>query len=164
MKLADENRGKFKEPLGMLVPDQDVTCDMIQEMAQRSAIITVGDATTQRVLDCGITPAVHIVDGLEKRSKRDPPSSACLQMQCTNPPGEITQDAVSVIRQAVSSREPVRVLVHGEEDLLVLPVCIHASLGSTILYGQPNQGLVVVKLTTQVRDKAGLLLRTMDKV
>jgi len=164
VKLAGENRHKFKEPLGVLVPDSNVTCDMLCAMAQNSEIITVGDATTQRVLDCGIIPVVHIVDGLEKRSRRNPPSSNCLQMQCKNPPGEITQNAVSVIQQAIAAMEPVRVLVRGEEDLLVLPVCIHAPLGSTILYGQPNQGLVVIRLTKQVRDKADFLLSIMDKV
>ena len=49
---------------------------------------------------------------------------------------------------------PVRITVFGEEDLLVLPVCIHAPDNSIVLYGQPNEGLVLVEITTEIRNKA----------
>ena len=56
---------------------------------------------------------------------------------------------------------PIRLTVNGEEDLLVLPVCIHAPENSVILYGQPNKGLVLVQITTEIRNKAQALLDLM---
>ena len=49
---------------------------------------------------------------------------------------------------------PVRITVNGEEDLLVLPVCIHAPDNAIVMYGQPNEGLVLVEITdTEIRNK-----------
>ncbi|MCG3779568.1 MAG: hypothetical protein JW390_20152 [Nitrosopumilus sp.] len=56
---------------------------------------------------------------------------------------------------------PVRLIVNGEEDLLVLPVCIHAPENSVVLYGQPNKGLVLVQINTEIRNKAQSLLDMM---
>jgi hypothetical protein len=56
---------------------------------------------------------------------------------------------------------PIRLTVNGEEDLLVLPVCIHAPENSVILYGQPNKGLVLVQITAEIRNKAQALLDLM---
>ncbi|PJB96490.1 MAG: DUF359 domain-containing protein, partial [Nitrosopumilales archaeon CG_4_9_14_0_8_um_filter_34_10] len=47
-------------------------------------------------------------------------------------------------------------------DLLVIPVCIHAPENSIVLYGQPNEGLVVVKVTPEIRNKTQRLLDLME--
>ena len=57
---------------------------------------------------------------------------------------------------------PIRILVTGEEDLLVLPVCIHAPENSVVMYGQPNEGLVIVKINSEIRNKAQSLLDLME--
>ena len=56
----------------------------------------------------------------------------------------------------------VRIMVNGEEDLLVLPVCVYAPENSVVMYGQPNQGLVIVKVTPEIRNKAQKLLDLME--
>jgi uncharacterized protein (UPF0218 family) len=55
----------------------------------------------------------------------------------------------------------VRLSVNGEEDLLVIPVCIHAPENAIVLYGQPNEGLVIVKITPEIRSKTQTLLESM---
>ncbi len=50
----------------------------------------------------------------------------------------------------------------GEEDLLVLPVCIHAPENAVVLYGQPNRGLVIVRITPEIRNKVETLLDLME--
>ena len=67
-----------------------------------------------------------------------------------------------MIKKAFSMTSPVRITVFGEEDLLVLPVCIHAPDNSIVLYGQPNEGLVLVEITTEIRNKAQTLLDLMN--
>jgi hypothetical protein len=57
---------------------------------------------------------------------------------------------------------PVRIVVNGEEDLLVIPVCVHAPDNSIVLYGQPNEGLVVVEITPEIRNKTQSLLDLME--
>jgi hypothetical protein len=56
----------------------------------------------------------------------------------------------------------VRIVVNGEEDLLVLPVAVYAPDNSVILYGQPNEGLVIVQVTEEVRNKASSIMNSMS--
>ena len=58
-------------------------------------------------------------------------------------------------------KPPIRILVDGEEDLLVLPTCILAPENYVIMYGQPNEGLVIVQITTQVREKVQKIVNLM---
>jgi len=67
-----------------------------------------------------------------------------------------------VIKQAFTLPSPVRIVVNGEEDLLVIPVCVHAPDNSIVLYGQPNEGLVVVEITPEIRNKTQSLLDLME--
>ena len=62
----------------------------------------------------------------------------------------------------LKSNVPVQIVVTGEEDLLVLPVCVHAPQNAIVLYGQPNEGLVIVKVTQEIRNKTQQLLNLMN--
>ena len=61
-----------------------------------------------------------------------------------------------------TSKTPVRITVNGEEDLLVIPVCIYAPENSVVMYGQPNEGLVIVKINPEIRNKTQKLLDSME--
>ena len=127
-------------------------------------MITVGDRTTENMINLGIIPEVQIVDGLEKRDKRLVPTDDIVNtnLSCKNPPGEITEESTQVIQKAFSSKPPVRITVDGEEDLLVLPVCVFAPENSVVMYGQPNEGLVVVDITPEIQAKVQKILDTMN--
>ena len=56
----------------------------------------------------------------------------------------------------------VRIMVNGEEDLLVIPVCIYAPDNAVVMYGQPNEGLVIVQVTPDIRNKTQKLLDLME--
>jgi len=79
-----------------------------------------------------------------------------------NPAAEITPQSVDVIKKAFTMKSPVRIFVNGEEDLLVLPVCIHAPENAVVLYGQPNEGLVIVQITPEIRNRVQTLLDLME--
>ena len=66
-----------------------------------------------------------------------------------------------MIKEAFSEAVPVRVFVKGEEDLLVLPVLVHAPENSVVLYGQPDEGLVIVPVNQEARDKANKIMDLM---
>ena len=75
-------------------------------------------------------------------------------MECSNEPGSISRDAVSILTEALKMPFPVRIFVYGEEDMLVLPLFAMVPDGSVVLYGQPLEGIVIVKVNSQIREKA----------
>lgn len=160
MKLPESLRAKLKAPLGILLTD--TSKENILRHIGDSFIITVGDATTEKMMGFDLIPSLSIVDGLEKRQRREPPLGVATKMFCDNPPGEITLQSIDAIKNALKSEPPVQIVVNGEEDLLVLPACIHAPPNSVLLYGQPNEGLVIVKITQEIRNKTQQLLNLMN--
>ncbi|KEQ56941.1 hypothetical protein AAA799P11_00093 [Marine Group I thaumarchaeote SCGC AAA799-P11] len=154
----------MKIPLGILLPENQADKkNILKHIEQNSYIITVGDRTTEKMIGYDLTPSLQIVDGIEKREKREPPKLAnATEITVDNPAAEITSQSIDVIKKAFSMESPIRILVTGEEDLLVLPVCIHAPENSVVLYGQPNEGLVIVKITSEIRNKAQSLLDLME--
>jgi uncharacterized protein (UPF0218 family) len=162
--LPDNLRDKLKKPLGVLVKDSDVTKEsVLKNIPTGSFVISVGDATTEKLIKYGIIPSLQIVDGIEKRIKRDLPSGDVkTSLNCNNPPAEITIESVRTIKKAFQSPTPVRIAVTGEEDLLVLPVVVYAPEKSVVLYGQPNEGLVIVPINEEIRNKAQSVMDSMS--
>ncbi|MGQ0637856.1 MAG: GTP-dependent dephospho-CoA kinase family protein [Nitrososphaerota archaeon] len=164
MHLPENLRAGLKRPLGILLKDIDATKEnILKNIPSSSFIISVGDATTEKLIKYEIVPSLQIVDGLEKRAKRElPAASVKTSLSCSNPAAEITSDSIDTIKKALQSPTPVRVIVIGEEDLLVLPVCVFAPENSVVLYGQPNEGLVIVKVSPQIRNKAQSIMDSMS--
>ena len=165
MQLPDDLRDQLKKPLGNLISDNDPNREnIIKKNSAESIIITVGDRTTENMLQLGLKPQVQIIDGLEKRDQCLVPADDTVntKLSCRNPPGEITEESIQVIQKAFSCEPPVRITVDGEEDLLVLPACIFAPENSVVMYGQPNEGLVIVTITPEIRAKVQKILDVMN--
>ena len=165
MQLPNDLRDQLKNPLGNLIKDNDIDKEnIIKEISAESVLITVGDRTTENMLQLGLKPQIQIIDGLEKRNKRLVPVDDTINtnLSCKNPPGEITEESTQVIQKAFSSEPPVRITVDGEEDLLVLPVCIFSPENSVVMYGQPNEGLVIVHITPDIQAKVQKILDAMN--
>ena len=165
MQLPDDLRDQLKNPLGNLITDNDPNKEnIIKKISAESVLITVGDRTTENMLQLGLKPQVQIIDGLEKRNQRIVPTDDTVntKLSCRNPPGGITEESIQVIQKAFSCDPPVRIMVDGEEDLLVIPVCIHAPENSIVMYGQPNEGLVIVTITPEIRAKVQKILDVMN--
>ena len=163
MKLPDSLRDQLKTPLGILLPiGQDNKENIQKYLLDNSYIITVGDRTTEKMIDFDVIPSLQIIDGFEKRQKREfPKLGNASELIIDNPAAEITLQSIEIIKKAFTLNPPIRLTVNGEEDLLVLPVCIHAPENSVVLYGQPNKGLVLVEINTEIRNKAQTLLDMM---
>jgi len=164
VKLPDSLRNRFKNPLGILIPEKDANKSNIQKyISKNSYLITVGDRTTEKMIEFGFVPSLQIIDNQEKRVKRDPVKSSTkfTELVCTNPAAEITLQSIDMIKKAFTSKTPVRLTIVGEEDLLVIPVCIYAPENSLVMYGQPNEGLVIVNITPEIRNKTQKLLDLM---
>ena len=153
----------LKRPFGTLVLEKDITKQKIVSMLEGAKkIISVGDATTERLISFGITPDIAVIDGMERRSLRDHTINYhAKEMVCTNPAGSISKEAVHVLQTALETPPPVTVKVEGEEDMLALPLFGMAPKGSAVLYGQPLEGIVLVNITEGKQKEAKDI---MDKI
>jgi len=164
VKLPNSLREQMKIPLGVLLPENQADKSHIEKyLSENSYIISVGDRTTEKMINFGLIPSLQIIDGQEKREKREPPKlDNATELTVDNPAAEITPQSIEIIKKAFTLQSPVRIFVNGEEDLLVLPVCIHAPENAVVLYGQPNEGLVIVRITPEIRNKVQGLLDLME--
>jgi GTP-dependent dephospho-CoA kinase len=164
VKLPPSLREQMKTPLGILLPESQADKSNIEKyLSKDSYVITVGDRTTEKMINFGLIPSLQIIDGQEKREKREPPKlDNATELTVDNPAAEITSESIAMIKRAFTLQSPVRLFVNGEEDLLVLPVCIHAPENAVVLYGQPNEGLVIVRITSEIRNKVQTLLDLME--
>jgi len=164
LKLPENLRDQLKIPLGDLIKEENVNKEnILTKIGSEPIVITVGDRTTENMINLGIMPQIQIIDGLEKRNQRNIPIDETIrtELTCKNPPGEITEESMQTIQKAFSCERPVRVIVKGEEDLIVLPACIFAPKNSVVMYGQPGEGIVLVHVTPEIRSKVQKILDLM---
>ncbi|MEO9319457.1 MAG: DUF359 domain-containing protein [Nitrososphaera sp.] len=163
MPISNDLLLELKKPFGKLILDTEVTKErLLEELDGSSGSITVGDATLDRMNEFGLFADLSIVDGKERRFSRAIPqlTGKVALFNCSNPAGTITDEAIKTINESLESL-PARIVVRGEEDLLALAVCALAPEGFVVLYGQPHEGLVAVKLSEENKRRAALL---MDRV
>lgn len=145
----------MKAPIGELIPDEEISRTVMLEKSlgsKEKIVVSIGDRTTERLLQLGFAPDLEIVDRIEKRSTRSPiPFSGKKDnlLQTRNPQGSITSESLDCLSRSLEllsrSKERVRIEVTGEEDLLVLPVVAFFPENTIVTYGQPNEGMVVVE-------------------
>ena len=61
----------------------------------------------------------------------------------------------------MDSDKPIQILVKGEEDLAALPAIAMAPLSSVIIYGLPDKGAVLVRVTESKKKEIQSLLDRM---
>ena len=164
MFLPENLRNELKIPLGKLIENNSSEKEnYIRKIYSEKIVIAVGDATSELLLQMGLIPLLHIIDGQEKREKRSLPFSDTINTELTvkNNPGEISTESFNLVKTIFEEKPPIRLVVDGEEDLLVLPVCLFAPENSVVMYGQPNEGLVIAEITSKVRDKVQKIVNQM---
>ncbi len=69
MTLTQEILDILKKPFGLLIPDHQITKEIIEYHISKSNkfIVSVGDTTTNKLLSFNIIPDIAIVDGKERR-------------------------------------------------------------------------------------------------
>lgn len=165
-KLPKSLRSELKAPLGRLIKAgiyQSIREELSKE--KNSRLITVGDVSTETLVKANIIPHVAIVDNKVGRIPRNKevevPGSITIDAQ--NPAATITEEAWKAIKNALESKnQPVKVVIKGEEDLLVIPAVIEAPINTLICYGQPDEGVVLIRVTESVKDKFQKILNQMQ--
>jgi len=165
--LTPALRDKLKSPLGKLIRGSfDETMRELGELIEKkepSMIVSVGDVVSENMMKQGILPQVIIVDNKVMRRNITPISVQNYQtLEVKNPPGTLTDEAWSVIQQALKQRGRMKVVVDGEEDLLTLVAVLHAPQNSFVIYGQPHEGIVVVKVTEPKKKMVRQVVEAME--
>lgn len=163
MPVGPDDLKKLRDPFGELIPDREVNAERVRKAIQSAKkVISVGDATAERLVSFKIIPDIAVIDGKERRSSRiNPIEYPAKVLHCTNPRGTVTREAIRILKQALEGPHPTIVVVEGEEDMLALPLIYLAQEGSVLLYGQPLEGLVAVEITRSKQDEAKAL---MDRI
>lgn len=161
--LPDKIRSQLKKPIGNLIKNININQKSLgKELSNTQLKVSVGDATTERLILLGIIPDIEVVDGREMRQNRNPPKSNFrTYLRTSNPAGTLTNETLNTVSIALSALKPVRIFVEGEEDLLVIPILATYPLQTLVIYGQPKLGLVFVYLDERSRSLAKNILKEM---
>jgi uncharacterized protein (UPF0218 family) len=164
--LTPELRIRLKEPMGTLVQGSFVeTMARFKELVANErpkCIISVGDTVSKNLVKNGLLPKLAIVDNKAMRKPTEPISLTSEKViRVKNPAATITEEAVKAIQNALGTNNTTRIVVDGEEDLLTLVAVAYAPEGSFVVYGQPHEGIVIVKATPAKKAEIAGILKTM---
>ncbi|WP_424013464.1 GTP-dependent dephospho-CoA kinase family protein [Halorubrum xinjiangense] len=168
LTLPESLRDAFKEPLGPVTTDANALLEAVDETRERHGspdegpprLIAVGDVVTYHLREAGRVPDAALVDGkTEREAVREEIATALSSTEerritVENPAAALSAALLDAIAEALAAGEPVTIEVTGEEDLAALPAMLAAPLGSTVVYGQPGEGMVRVAITPETRRKA----------
>jgi uncharacterized protein (UPF0218 family) len=161
-RLPDDVREDLREPLGPIYTDVHA---LLADAGE--PILAVGDVVTHHLVESGHPPAVALVDG---RTKREATTGAVADTLADRSPdavvpneaGTVSAQLLDALADALAASESTLVAVEGEEDLAVLPAVLLAPLGATVVYGQPDEGMVRVPVDEATRATVRDLLRRFD--
>lgn len=166
--LPDRLRPVLRRPLGDLVSGSNINlAHVLPEIVQKenpTKLILIGDSVSRQASEAGIVPDVMVIDNLEKRGKaREYAYPRSRVIRAKNQPGTIEQDARVAVERAIRG-EANLVEIDGEEDLLALIAVLAAPNGSLVVYGQPDEGIVLVRVSHGRKAEAERILEQMDRV
>lgn len=164
LELGADLRAELKEPFGPVEPDTDTVL-----RAAGRPLVTVGDIVTYHVLDAGTAPDVALVDERTQRAAvdehvRETIDASRFDRECSvdNPPATLTVALLETLRAALDDSASTLVRVDGEEDLAALPAIAAVPDDASVLYGQPDEGIVHVRVERAVRERVRDMLVRMD--
>jgi len=160
LKLPAEMRPTLRKPFGRLVEgDGAKAAGKVKEMIGGSRAIVVGDASYENLLAVNVKPHLAVLDF---KVKRKPYKRYPAKVTVENPPGMITSSLWSAIEENLGGGGIIG--VDGEEDLAVIPAVLEAEFGDVVLYGQPDEGMVFIKVDEEVKERVAMLLRIMESL
>jgi len=166
--LTPELRVELKKPLGILIKGPSAaTIKKLKEMVTEDnlpIVVSVGDTVSKNLYRHNFCPKLAIVDNKRMRRKvQTTELRAAKIINVKNPQGTLTEEAIKATREAMEDKDTVAIVVDGEEDLLALIAIAYAPQNSYIVYGQPLQGIVVVKATPDKKAEIAAILGAMKK-
>ena len=159
----------MKKPNGELFtgPEDspEVAMSSTMENLAPGGIIAVGDVCAATLLDMGVTPDIAIIDGMTKRvelEQKVDTNNFEIILNASNPPGQITPSLFRAVANALHNDQTTCIEVEGEEDLAPIVIHLLAPLGTNVVYGQPNKGVVLRVTTLESKEQCRTLLSKFE--
>lgn len=156
LQLDQTMRKFFAEPHGKLITQPGIT------KTDTSLRIIVGDSTLEKFVTNKWSYELGIFDRKRKRVEYQSSILDSLNAveRASNKPGYIETSAVEAVQEwktvfqekGKTSKEYKHIFIDGEEDLLAVVAVLLLPLGSTIYYGQPNQGMIECIVTENLKE------------
>ena len=165
LRLPEDLRGKLKAPMGELIlgpPESSIArLKQIVRSANPSRIICVGDFVSKLVAESSIPVDLSIIDNRVMREEtRGSRVKAKNKFWASNPAGTIQMSAWAAVSEAMEKPESV-LIVRGEEDLLALAAIALAPQGALVVYGQPCEGMVAVRVDRAKKSEVKVIVSQM---
>jgi len=166
--LTIELREELKRPQGLLIAGSfKETMKTLKELVEKEkppAIISVGDIISMLMLKFGLAVDILIVDNKTMRKKISPiVVDSNHTLYAKNPSGTITNEAWNIIRTALKLKGLKKIIIEGEEDLLTIVAVLSAPNDAFVVYGQPNVGVVVIKVNGKKKKDMQKILDLMKE-
>lgn len=167
LKLPRGLRSKLKSPIGELIPGPPkssiIRLRQIIKSMKPSKIICVGDFVSKLLVDSSIPVDLKIIDNRTmRRETENLPFKGENVFWVTNPAGTIQMAAWAALSEALGKRDSM-LIVKGEEDLLTLAAIALAPRDALVLYGQPREGMVAVRVDPARKSEAEFLVSQMTR-
>ncbi len=158
VKISEEVKNELKKPIGELFKDANDFKKLIAREHFRR-IISIGDVCTATLLSLGIRPHLAVFDYHSKRTDVDNTTLDILKkayksmMRYENPAGTVSDTLINDAEALMEKGGAI--FIDGEEDLTALAFIQKAGENDLVLYGQPGEGMVVVRPTKEIKRKIG---------
>ncbi len=140
---------------------------VLQPLSMQNVLrVVVGDVVLETFVKNNWNYNIGVFD---RRSARTMYSSIELSklsvtLKLQNSPGYITQQLSASVAQVIKvatlaaehdfiNSQPSHLLVEGEEDLAAVAAIFHAPLGTQIYYGQRGEGMVMMTVTEELKER-----------
>ena len=148
--------------------DRKIYEDSPDYLEHTEKIVTVGDICTIKIYEQVRTPNLCVVDLKTKRSKALTNKQKEIIgnigdkiVNVTNRAGTISKELWNAIKYSVDSTDNVRIVVEGEEDLATLAAISLSKIGTKVIYGMPDKGMVVVDVNQHSKIRVDAFLERM---
>jgi hypothetical protein len=160
--LPPDARGAFKDPLGPVYQDAE---RLLADAGD--PVIAVGDVVTYHLVAAGAPPKVALVDGKTKREEaseevRSGVPDADREVEVASEPATVSDELLEALVDAIDADGSTLVTVAGEEDLATLPAVLASPTGASVVYGQPNEGMVLVNVDSETKARARELAKLLE--
>ena len=150
------------------ITDREIYTEAPRELSNAVFIITVGDICTININEQIRTPNLCIIDFKTKRNtplteeqKNVIENIGDKKVKVVNHSGTISDELLKAIKDSIGSGDNVRIEVDGEEDLASLAAISLSRIGTKVIYGMPDKGMVVVDVDQQSKARVNSLLEHM---
>ncbi len=130
-------------------------------------LISVGDVCLRALLDLDEIPDLALVDGHTRRNDLMPVDASMRShfsniLRARNSPGEVSASLFHAVSDSLTLEGSTLIEVDGEEDLAPFAILLSYPLGGSIVYGQPNHGVVLRSIDLASKSDARELWQLME--